>query len=139
MSRLRRAFQVLRVGYITVCIVLMSIENSMVYPAPRYTNAIEADAMGRSLGGAVCIDIAAPVADAASIRADAGSVSHDSVSTEIAILATQIGVRSNRIRTEPQSQELLLVWHLGESVRYSIVECLSELANRIHRPRSALQ
>ena len=52
MSKLRRAFQFLVIGYITVCIVLMSIENSMVYPAPRYTDATKADASQLALWNA---------------------------------------------------------------------------------------
>ena len=36
MRMLKRVFKVLLIGYITVCIVLMFLENSIVYPAPRY-------------------------------------------------------------------------------------------------------
>jgi fermentation-respiration switch protein FrsA (DUF1100 family) len=42
MRKLKQVFQVLLVGYITVCIVLMYLENSIVYPAPRYPTAADA-------------------------------------------------------------------------------------------------
>lgn len=43
MRILKRVFQVLLVAYITICIVLMFLENSLVYPAPRYPSSDVAD------------------------------------------------------------------------------------------------
>jgi uncharacterized protein len=51
-SKLKRVFQTLLIGYLTVCIVFMSFENSMVYPAPRYTPADLADASNLALWNA---------------------------------------------------------------------------------------
>jgi uncharacterized protein len=38
MRKLKRTLQALLIGYILVCIVLMLLENSLVYPAPKYPN-----------------------------------------------------------------------------------------------------
>ncbi|MDX1930668.1 MAG: alpha/beta hydrolase [Pirellulaceae bacterium] len=37
MRKLKRTLQVLIIGYLLVCIVLMFLENSLVYPAPKFT------------------------------------------------------------------------------------------------------
>jgi uncharacterized protein len=44
MRKLKRTFQSLLIGYILVCFVLMFLENSLVYPAPKYTSDNLADA-----------------------------------------------------------------------------------------------